>query len=227
MALSPPHRALTPLDQRIEAATGHSIEILWQHHERGLLDEPTSRVVDAHRDLAKAVTGVTFHRVLLARLASGEFEVDAALFTRIDRTVDQLRGAAATRDACHADVINALQPVEQAARTQRQGAVPELAPADVAALLAVSQGAKLHEHLLTQRLSVVTASGTRVPYSEFQRLEKVGLLQRDESHPLHAGQPVTVTDAGRHALTDSRRPAPAVSAHGPGAGSWPTARRHR
>jgi hypothetical protein len=76
MAVSPPHQAFTPLDQRIEAATGHGIEALWQYQERGLLDESTSRVADAHRDLAKAVTGVTFHRVLLARLASGEFEVE-------------------------------------------------------------------------------------------------------------------------------------------------------
>ncbi|OEV04043.1 hypothetical protein AN219_37435 [Streptomyces nanshensis] len=227
MSSTPLHQAVTPLDHRIEAATGHSIEALWQHHERGLLDEPTSSVVDAHRGLAQAVTGVTFQRALLGRLASGEVEVDAALFARIDRTVDQLRNAAATRDACHADVINALAPVEQAARTHSTRAIPQLAPADVAALLAVSQGAKLHEHLLTQRLSVVTASGARVPYSEFQRLEKAGLLQRDESHPLHASQPVTVTDAGRATLTDSRRPVPSTSPPAPGAGSWPTARHHR
>jgi hypothetical protein len=102
-----------------------------------------------------------------------------------------------------------------------------LAPSEFAALMAIAQGAKLHEHLLTQRLSVVTASGTRVPYSAFQRLEKAGLLQRDESHPLHAGQPVIVTVAGRRTLTESRRTIQAASPRAPGAGSWPAARRHR
>jgi hypothetical protein len=228
MPVPPPHQALlTPLDQRIEAATGHSIDRLCQHHERGLLDEPTSSVVDAHRDLAKAVTGVTFHRVLLARLASGEFDVDAALFARIERTVAQLRETVVTRNARQADVLAALEPLERAARTQRRGAVAELAPADVAALLAIAHGAKLHEHLLTQRLSVVTASGTRVPHSVFQRLERHGLVTRDETHPVHAGQRVTVTDAGRQALTTPRTPVSTVTPPAPAAGAWPAARQHR
>ncbi|MER5786412.1 hypothetical protein ABT104_32570, partial [Streptomyces mobaraensis] len=93
-------------------------------------------------------------------------------------------------------------------------------PPDAAALLAIAQGAKLHEHLLTQRLSLVTASGTRIAYSQLQRLEAAGLVQRDTSHPVHAGQPVTLTDAGRAALSGSRRTnQPAAPA--PRAGAWP------
>ncbi|MFC7841614.1 hypothetical protein [Streptomyces sp. NPDC057382] len=46
--------------------------------------------MDRHRKLAKTQTGVIFHLRLLNRLSSGEFDVDGALFTRIDRTVDQL-----------------------------------------------------------------------------------------------------------------------------------------
>ncbi|MFI0742986.1 hypothetical protein ACH4PU_33685 [Streptomyces sp. NPDC021100] len=91
---------------------------------------------------------------------------------------------------------------------------------DIAALLAIAQGAKLHEHLLTQRLSVVTASGTRLPHSQLQRLENAGLVQRDTSHPVHAGQPVTLTDAGRTALPGSRRTNP-PAAPSRRAGTWP------
>ncbi|MFJ2875862.1 hypothetical protein [Streptomyces sp. NPDC087298] len=41
---------------------------------------------------------MTFYRVLLHRLSSGEFPVDGALFERIDRTVEQLEQAADVRD---------------------------------------------------------------------------------------------------------------------------------
>jgi hypothetical protein len=67
--------------------------------------------------------------------------------------------------------------------------------------------------LVSQRLSVVTASGTRLPFSTVQRLEKAGLIEIDRAHPLHAGQPVALTALGRHALT-GRSPAPAVSPRG-------------
>ncbi|MFG3282086.1 hypothetical protein [Streptomyces sp. NPDC048111] len=40
-------KALTQLDLRIEAAVGHSIDRLWQHRDRDLLDEPHTRLVDA------------------------------------------------------------------------------------------------------------------------------------------------------------------------------------
>ncbi|MER5782665.1 hypothetical protein ABT104_13195, partial [Streptomyces mobaraensis] len=155
---APVRKALTALDHRIEAATGLSVDQLWEHRDRGLLEEGRTRLVDAHRRLAQAETSVTFYRVLLHRLFSGEFPVDDALFARVDRTVDQLEDAAATRDEQQRSVLAALKPLETAARTQSPAATREMTPPDAAALLAIAQGAKLHEHLLTQRLSLVTAS---------------------------------------------------------------------
>ncbi|MEU2874111.1 hypothetical protein ABZ769_33770 [Streptomyces olivoreticuli] len=224
----PAKKALTVLDHRIEAAVGHSVDQLWQHRDRDLLDEPSTRMVDAHRSLAQAETGVTFYRVLLHRLASGDFPVDTALFERIDRTVDQLAKAAATRDEYEQQVLAALETVEAAARTQAPEEAEGLSAPDFAALLAIAQGAKLHEHLLTQQLSVVTASGTRVAYSQLQRLEGAGLVVRDASHPVHAGQPVTLTDTGRATVAGSRRPTAPAASPAQRAGAWPAAvRSHR
>ncbi|MEU4940788.1 hypothetical protein AB0G33_38770, partial [Streptomyces rimosus] len=103
-------RAVSPLDHRVEAATGHDIDTLWTHRDRSLLDEPHARLVDQHRELAQAETGVTFYRTLLHRLSSGEFPVDGALFERIDRTVDQLEEAADIRDTAARRVLAALEP---------------------------------------------------------------------------------------------------------------------
>ncbi|RSO24302.1 hypothetical protein DMH15_31330 [Streptomyces sp. WAC 06725] len=205
------HTGLTSLDHRVELATGHSIDRLWKLRDRDLLDEPVTRVADAHRKLNDATTHLTFHRGLLERLASGEFEIEQALFTRIDRTVEQMKEATITRDARHAEVLAALEPLGQAGRPTASGSVPDLSAADQAALMAISEGAQLREHLFTGRLAAVTASGTRVPAATYQRLEAAGCVTRDESHALHAGQPITVTDAGRTALASARgttRPAP-------------------
>ncbi|MFD9817464.1 hypothetical protein [Streptomyces violascens] len=197
--------SVTALDNRIETAAGRSIEQLWQHRDDGLLDAPHAALVDAHRDLVKAETGVTFYRVLLARLASGEFPVDEALFVRIDRTVDQLEVAAEERDTRQTRVLAALEPIEAAA--PRQG--PQRVSAkDFAALLAITQGAKLHENLGTHRLAVATPSRTRISYAQLQRLEASGLVDRDTSHPVHAGQPVTLTDTGRAVLIAPRPAGP-------------------
>ncbi|MEU9246601.1 hypothetical protein [Streptomyces sp. NPDC048385] len=222
-------RAIYSLDHRVEAATGHDIDTLWAHRDRGVLDEPHARLVDLHRELAQAETSVTFHRTLLHRLSSGEFPVDSALFTRIDRTVDQLEQAAGERDAAATRVLAALEPIETAASNAHPGGGRAALPvADQAALLAITGGAKLHEHLLTGRMSVATASGTRIPYTHLQRLESAGLVSRDTSHPLHAGQPVALTDTGRAALADSRRPSPAAAPTSPRPGAWPsTAARPR
>ncbi|MFJ4689222.1 hypothetical protein [Streptomyces sp. NPDC088789] len=93
---------------------------------------------------------------------------------------------------------------------------------DHAALLAIARGARLHEHLITQRVSVVTASGTRIGTDTLRRLEEAGLVTRDTSHPLHAGQPVTLTAAGRTALSASHRPPlPATAPGQRAAGAWP------
>ncbi|MFC5218891.1 hypothetical protein [Streptomyces coerulescens] len=197
-------RAVSPLDHRIEAVTGHDIDTLWAYRDRGVLDQPHAHLVDQHRELAKAQTGVTFYLRLLGRLSSGEFDVDDALFTRIDRTVDQLEDAAGARDAAARNVLAALEPIEAAAAASMPGAKP-LSTDDQAALLAIAGGAKLYEHLLTGRLSVTAASGTRIPHAKLRRLEDAGLVVRDTSHPMHAGQPVTLTDAGRAALLATRR----------------------
>ncbi|MET9957471.1 hypothetical protein ABZ135_38790, partial [Streptomyces sp. NPDC006339] len=79
-------------------------------------------------------------------------------------------------------------------------------------------------HLLTGRLSVTVASGTRIPYAEVRKLEDAGLVVRDTGHPLHAGQPVALTDAGRAALFAARRPPTTTQVPKPPArpGAWPS-----
>ncbi|MFI1023397.1 hypothetical protein [Streptomyces olivaceus] len=197
-------RAVTQLDHRLEAVTGHDIDTLWAYRDRGVLDEPHAQLVDRHRTLANAQIGVTFHLKLLNRLTSGEFPVDDALFARLDRTVDQLEEAASARDAAAPKVLAALEPIEAAAAASTPGG-GQLSTYDRATLLAIAGGAKLHEHLLTGRPSVTASSGTRIPYLQMQRLERAGLTVRDTSHPVDAGQPVSLTDAGRAALLDARR----------------------
>ncbi|MGW7005903.1 hypothetical protein ACWGCW_24630 [Streptomyces sp. NPDC054933] len=221
-------RAVSPLDERIEAVTAQDVDTLWAYRDRGVLDEPHARLVDLHRELAQAETGVTFYRTLLHRLAGGEFPVDAALFERIDRTVDQLEEAADDRDAAARRVLAALEPIEAAARTAPVGRAEPIPAADQAVLLAIAGGAKLYQHLLTGRMSVATASGTRIAYADLQRLESAGLVSRDTGHPVHAGQPVALTDTGRAALVAARRPktteAPKAAAR---PGAWPATPTHR
>ncbi|MER7315989.1 hypothetical protein ABT401_30765 [Streptomyces halstedii] len=110
-APTPVRRAVTQLDHRIEAVTGHDIDTLWAYRERGVLDEPHAQLVDRHRTLAGAQIGVTFYLKLLNRLTSGEFPVDGALFVRINRTVDQLEETADARDAAAEKVFAALEPL--------------------------------------------------------------------------------------------------------------------
>ncbi|MFE2511875.1 hypothetical protein ACFXC9_25960 [Streptomyces naganishii] len=226
-APTPGRRAVSPLDHRLQAVTGHDIDTLWAYRDRGVLDEQHAHLVDRHRELAKAQTSVTFYLRLLNRLSSGEFDVDSALFTRIDRTVDQLEEAAAARDAAARAVLAALEPIEAAAAASAPDA-RQLSTDDQAALLAIAGGAKLYEHLLTGRMSVTAASGTRIPHAKLQQLEDAGLVVRDTGHPVHAGQPVALTDAGRAALFAARRAptvqAPKVPAR-PGASRPTTAQR--
>ncbi|MFJ8676309.1 hypothetical protein [Streptomyces sp. NPDC093589] len=220
-------KALTNLDHRIEAAVGRTVDVLWTQYDRKLLDAPHGRLVEAHRGLAQASTAVTFHRVLLQRLASGEFPLDEALMARVDRTVVQLKESIATRDERHRHVLDALEPIETATRTGSPGRAARLSAPDVASLLAIAQGAKLHQHLLTHQMSVVTASGARVAYHQLQHLEDAGLVVRDTSHPVHAGQPVTLTDTGRTAVTGPRHTAAAPAAAPQPAGAWPSSARSR
>ncbi|MYU06124.1 hypothetical protein GTY81_20035 [Streptomyces sp. SID8366] len=203
-APTPTRRAFSPLDHRLEAATGHDIDTLWTYRDRDVLDEQHALLIDRHRELAKAQTGVTFYLRLLHRLSNGEFDVNGALFTRIDRTLGQLENATDARDAAARAVLAALEPIEAAAAASAP-AVMTLSMDDQATLLAIAGGAKLYEHLLTGRMSVTTASGTRIPHAKLRRLEGAGLVARDTAHPVHAGQPITLTDAGRAALFTARR----------------------
>lgn len=174
--------------------------------KRGLAD-----VVVAHRALADAERGVTFYRTLLHRLSSGEFEVEDALFQRIGRTVGQLQDAAVQRDERATELLRTLKPFEERNRPRSAPAGVGLLQADYAALVAIAPGgAVLREHLLTHRMSVTTPSGNRVTWPAFQRLEAQGLVNRDITRPLHTGQPIALTDAGRACLTRTRQSAPAV-----------------
>ncbi|WP_327669508.1 MULTISPECIES: hypothetical protein [unclassified Streptomyces] len=202
---APARRAVSPLDHRLEAVTGHDIDTLWACRDLGVLDEPHAHLVDQQRELAKTQTGVTFYLRLLNRLSSGEFDVDDALFTRIDRTVDQLEDATNARDTAAQKMLAALEPIEVAAAAASAPKARPLSTDDQVALLAIAGGAKLYEHLLTGRMSVTAASGTRIPHAKLRRLEDAGLVVRDTDHPVHAGQPVALTDAGRAALFASRR----------------------
>ncbi|MCX5278403.1 hypothetical protein [Streptomyces virginiae] len=219
----PSARAPTGLDYRVEAITGHDIDSLWTYHDRGLLDEPLRRLTEAHRTLSDAERGVTFNQTLLQRLASGDLPLDQGLFARIERTVAHLKAAAATRDTRQDHALAVLEALEAAAPTRatRQGA--DLLAHEFAALLALSQGAKLHQNLQTGRLSVVTASGVRVAHPLYQRLEDALLVARDASHPLHAGQPISLTDIGRITLTGTPRPPAATATPASRAGAWPAA----
>ncbi|MFF7647351.1 hypothetical protein [Streptomyces canus] len=216
------------LDHRLEAVTGHDIDTLWAYRDRGVLDEPHAHLVDQHRELAKTQTGVTFYLRLLNRLSSGEFDVDDALFTRIDRTVDQLEEVSDARDAAARQVLAVLEPIEAAAAASASDA-KQLSTDGQAALLAIAGGAKLYEHLLTGRMSVTAASGTHIPRAKLQRLEDAGLIVRDPDHPVHTGQPVALTGAGRAALFAVRRTpttqAPKVTARPGPSPSTPAQRR--
>ncbi|MFF4250561.1 hypothetical protein ACFY1L_05045 [Streptomyces sp. NPDC001663] len=217
-APSPNRHPRTVLDHRIETATGCSIETLWRHREAGLLDAPHSALADAHRDLVRAERDVIFHRARLTRLVSGEIPVDQALLARIERTVDQRAHAIDERDVEQAKAAAALEPIEAAAPRRAPRQVPTK---DFAALLAIAQGAKLHENLLTHRLAVATPSRTRISYAQLQRLQASGLVDRDTSHPVHAGQPVTLTDAGWAVLAAPRPSGPPGTTPSPRPASAP------
>ncbi|MGW2404073.1 hypothetical protein ACWCXK_06045 [Streptomyces sp. NPDC001739] len=188
----------------MENATGRSVDELWNEAESA--DPTTARIITAHRELSEATTTVTFNRTLLHRLTSGEFEVDALLINRINRALDQLEKAIDRRDHLTADLLHVLRPVEEAARTRTADEGMDLDPSAFAALAAIAPGgALLREHLHTHRLSVLCASGNRVTGTMLQQLEAQGLVTRDQTRPLHLGQPITLTDAGRASLSRARK----------------------
>nr|WP_314220271.1 hypothetical protein [Streptomyces sp. DSM 40713] len=80
----------------------------------------------------------------------------------------------------------------------------QLSTDDQAALLAIAGGAKLYEHLLTGRMSVTAASGTRIPHTKLRRLEDAGLVARD------TGPPYTLASRSRSPTPEEPRcPPPA------------------
>ncbi|MGV9790864.1 hypothetical protein [Streptomyces sp. NPDC003435] len=220
--------ATSTLARRVEAVTGHDLEALRAFRGHGILDKALAHLIDQHRALAESEANVTYFRRLLNRLSSGELPVDDTLLDRINRTVEQLADAAEAHGAATLRVIAALEPIESAVTVSaaRQRSLPA---DDQAALLGIAGGAKLYEHLLTGRMAVTTASGSRIPYARLLKLEEAGLVSRDTDHPVHAGQPITLTDTGRAALLAPRR-APAAD-HGPTPparpGAWPSTRSHR
>ncbi|MEU9537037.1 hypothetical protein AB0D00_32740 [Streptomyces sp. NPDC048213] len=119
---TPPRRAVSPLDHRLEAATGHDIDSLGAYRDRGVLDEAHAHLVYQHREVAEAQRGVVLHLRLLHRLSSGDFDVNESLFARIERTADQLEQASAARDATARNVLVALEPIEAAAAASWPGA---------------------------------------------------------------------------------------------------------
>lgn len=202
-AVAPP----TALDDRIHAVTGYSAQQLQRHHADGLLPPDLTALAEAHRDLAGEEADVAYHLGRLHRLSGGQVLADAALLERLARVMRHLADAVTRRDASLDAAAAVLAPLEKAAHSRHEGELPDLTARDFAHLLDLARGARLHQHLVTQRLSVVTASGTRLPFPALQRLEKAGLVEVDRAHPLHAGQPVALTGLGRRALA-GRSPAP-------------------
>lgn len=210
------------LDDRIHALTGYTCQQLQRHHADGLLPPELTALAEVHRDLAGEEADVAYHLGRLHRLSSGQDLADEALLERLERAMRHLADAVTRRDA-HLDATAAvLEPLEQTARSRDDGELPDLAPPDFAHLLGLVRGAKLHQNLVTQRLSVMTASGTRLPLPALQRLEKAGLVEVDRAHPLHAGQPIALTALGRRTLTG---PAPARAARPPSGMPLPAAPR--
>jgi len=197
------------LDDRIHALTGYTGQQLQRHHSDGLLPPELTALAEAHRDLAGEEADVAHHLSRLHRLSTGQDLADEALLERLARVMRHLTDAVTRRDASLEATAAVLEPLEKAARSRDDGGLPDLAQLDFAHLLSLVRGAKLHQHLVTQRLSVVTASGTRLPFPALQRLEKAGLVEVDRAHPLHAGQPVALTGLGRRTLTSRSSPSAA------------------
>jgi hypothetical protein len=208
------------LDDRIHALTGYTGRQLQRHHADGLLPPDLAALAEAHRDLAGEEADVAYHLGRLHQLSGGEDLADQALLERLARVMRHLADAVVQRNWSLTAAGAVLAPLEKAARSPRE--LPDLTAPDFAHLLGLVRGAKLHQNLVTQRLSVVTASGTRLPFPALQRLEKAGLVEVDRAHPLHAGQPVALTALGRRTLTG---PAPTSTAPPRVGAPFPTASR--
>jgi hypothetical protein len=201
------------VDDRIHALTGYSGQQLQRHHADGLLSADLAALAEAHQDLVRQESAVAYHLGRLHQLTDGRTPSDAALLERLERVVRHLAEAVVQRNWSQVAASSLVERLETAARPSAEAEVPDVAAPDVAHLLAVARGAKLHQNLISHRLSVVTASGARLPFPAVQRLEKAGLIEIDRTHPVHAGQPVALTELGRHAIT-GRSPVSAASPRG-------------
>ncbi|MFI5804404.1 hypothetical protein [Streptomyces sp. NPDC051561] len=157
--------------------------------------------------LASAEVDVAFHRGRLARLFNDQNPLDDAAFALVERTLGHLKQATSLRENHRAETAARLEEVERLTPRPERAELPELSPPDFAALLAISQGATLRQNLLTQRTYARTGFGT-IGQFVVEFLEGEGLVERDTSHPLQAGQPLTVTPTGREVLSGKRRPVP-------------------
>ncbi|MFV0131607.1 hypothetical protein ACLGI4_28580 [Streptomyces sp. HMX112] len=110
--------------------------------------------------------------------------------------MDQLEETTDARDRAALGVLAALEAIEAAARSApavRRTADHRCRSGGAADHRRRSQALRA---LLTSRLSVITASGTRIPYAQLQRPHSAGLVGIVTTHPVHAGQPVNLTDTG-------------------------------
>ncbi|WP_129838081.1 hypothetical protein [Streptomyces sp. RFCAC02] len=212
----------TALDAQIAEAAGCTAGEFLRLLERGLLDGPRLRLANAYRQLLEAEKTVTYQLALVHRLTSTG-PVDRFLLTRVDRAVGHLRDAARDRDVRQETTVAALA---------RLGTVPERGPRppgelsarDTAALICISrgQGTTLRENALTHRLTVTTTTGESLSPAQVHDLRKAGLVHLNTSRTLLAGQSVTLTAAGRHALLAALQPPrPTNAAPRPSPGTWP------
>lgn len=185
-------KPLTSLDDRIEAACSQSIDSLWAQHDSGLLGTAKSAVVDAHRSLVDATTAVTFYRVQLGGLASGDCPIDAALFERIDRCVDELERWATIRDERSLAVISVLEPLERPAGHPRPAGPARVTP--LARLRAASS-------TLRSQVPQITSRPARTPAADVtQTLSAPTLIKQSE--------PVDAADLLDNVPETSVRPSP-------------------
>ncbi|MFI7337108.1 hypothetical protein ACIBUY_04110 [Streptomyces sp. NPDC050085] len=202
---SGPDRTETRFDRQIEQATGLQVLDLWEFDELGLLTQPASAVAAAHRQLAQAEGVVAWHQRRLHRLTAADRVLTPTLMDRLHHYLTSLHDAITDRDRLAAQVADRLEALKTAEPPTPRSAA-ELAPRQIAVLLAVARGAMVVEHLVTQRLSIRTRAGQRIRWHDVEDLEQRGLLVRDPSRPPHIGQPLTLTDRGRDALTHRNTP---------------------
>lgn len=202
-APTPVRRAVTQLDHRIEAVTGHDIDTLC----------PTASAASSMNRTPNWLTGTARWPALRSASPSTSSCSTGSRAVSSLSTVLSSYASIAPWTSWRKPPTRATPQPKRCSQPWSPSRPPHHRPPtkdrsrpdDQTALLAIASGAKLHEHLLTGRASVAASSGTRIPYPQMQKLERAGLVVRDTNHPVHAGQPVSLTDSGRAALLDARR----------------------